>query len=74
MKGDDGKESTKQLAPATVAKRVHVARAIFKRAVRWGLIPASPFADLRAGVTSQPRSGVLRVRRIRPGDPGGLPR
>jgi integrase len=42
------------LAPATVAKRVHVARAIFKRAVRWGLIPSSPFADLRAGSQSNP--------------------
>ncbi len=42
------------LAPATVAKRVHVARAIFKRAMRWGLIPSSPFADLRAGSQSNP--------------------
>jgi integrase len=54
LKGDDGMESTKCLAPATVAKRVHVARAIFKRAVRWGLIPSSPFADLRAGSQSNP--------------------
>ena len=52
--GDDGNEVTKRLAPATVAKRVHVARAIFKRAVRWGLIPTSPFADLRAGSQSNP--------------------
>jgi integrase len=37
-----------------VAKRVHVVRAIFKRAVRWGLIPSSPFADLRAGSQSNP--------------------
>lgn len=42
------------LAPATVAKRFHVARAIFKRAVRWGMIAASPFADLRAGSQSNP--------------------
>lgn len=42
------------LAPATVAKRVHVARAIFKRAIRWGLMPASPFADLRAGSQANP--------------------
>lgn len=41
-------------APATVAKRVHVARAVFRRAVRWGLIPSSPFADLRAGSQSNP--------------------
>lgn len=54
MKGDDGKEVTKRLAAATVAKRVHVAKAIFKRAVRWGLIPSSPFADLRAGSQANP--------------------
>ncbi len=54
VKGDDGKEKTKQLAPATVAKRVHVARAIFKRAVRWGLIASNPFAELRAGSQSNP--------------------
>jgi integrase len=42
------------LATATVAKRVHVARAVFRRAVRWGLIPSSPFADLRAGSQSNP--------------------
>lgn len=44
----------KALAPATVAKRVHVARAIFKRAVRWGLIPTNPFGELRAGSQSNP--------------------
>lgn len=54
VKGDDGTETTKQLAPATVAKRVHVARAIFKRAVRWGLIASNPFAELRAGSQSNP--------------------
>ncbi len=54
VKGDDGAGTTKQLAPATVAKRVHVARAIFKRAVRWGLIASNPFADLRAGSQSNP--------------------
>jgi integrase len=52
--GDDGTATTKQLAPATVAKRVHVARAIFKRAVRWGLVTSNPFAELRAGSQSNP--------------------
>ena len=42
------------LAGATVAKRVHVAKAIFKKAVKWGLIESSPFADLRAGSQSNP--------------------
>lgn len=63
---DDGKETTKQLAPATVAKRVHVARAIFKRAVRWGLLKSSPFADLRAGSQSNPdRAYYVTVESIR---------
>jgi len=54
VKGDGGKETTKQLAAATVAKRVRVAKALFRKAVRWGMIPASPFADLRAGSQSNP--------------------
>lgn len=47
-------EDEKTLAPATVAKRVHVAKAIFKKAVKWGLIPSNPFEDLRAGSQSNP--------------------
>lgn len=58
VKADDGTERTKRLASATVAKRVHVARAIFKRAVRWGLIPSSPFADLRAGSQANPERSL----------------
>jgi integrase len=66
VKGDDGKETTKQLAPATVAKRVHVARAIFKRAVRWGLTASNPFAELRAGPQSNPdRAFYVTVESIR---------
>ena len=42
------------LAGATVAKRVHVAKAIFRKAVKWGLIASNPFADLRAGSQSNP--------------------
>jgi len=42
------------LAPATVAKRVHVARAIFRKAVKWGWIATSPFAELRAGSQCNP--------------------
>lgn len=37
------------LATATVAKRINVAKAIFRKAVRWGMIPASPLADLKPG-------------------------
>jgi integrase len=54
VKDADGKESTKRLAPATVAKRVRVAKAVFRKAVKWGLIASSPFADLRAGSQSNP--------------------
>lgn len=46
--------SDSELAKATQAKRVHVARAIFKRAVRWGLLDSSPFADLKAGSQANP--------------------
>jgi len=42
------------LAKATIAKRVHVARALFRKAVRWSMLPSNPFADLRAGPQSNP--------------------
>lgn len=42
------------LAPATVAKRVHVVKAILRKALKWGLIASNPFADLRAGSQSNP--------------------
>lgn len=38
-----------KLAKATVAKRAHVAKNILKKAVRWGMIDASPFEDIRTG-------------------------
>ena len=38
-----------RLAPATVAKRVLVAKQIFRKAVRWGWIGKSPFEDVRSG-------------------------
>lgn len=48
------RRKVKRLAAATVAKRVHVARAIFKKAVRWKLIAANPFEEVRAGSQSNP--------------------
>lgn len=54
VKTDDGEKVAKRLAAATVAKRVFVARAVFKRAVRWGLIRENPFGHLRAGSQSNP--------------------
>jgi len=47
-------EGEKALAPATVSKRVRVAKAIFTKAVKWNLIASNPFADLRAGSQSNP--------------------
>ena len=44
----------KTLASATIAKRVKVARALFKRALRWGLIEESPFDAIKAGSQANP--------------------
>ncbi len=46
---DAEKKERKALAPATVAKRVKVARAVFGKAVRWGLLTTNPFAHVTAG-------------------------
>lgn len=42
------------LAGATVAKRIHVAKAIFRKAVRWKMLSESPFADVRPGSQANP--------------------
>jgi hypothetical protein len=42
------------LSPATVAKRVFVARAIFRKAVKWKMLASNPFADLPAGSQQNP--------------------
>jgi integrase len=42
------------LAQATVAKRVVVAKTIFRRAVKWGMIPANPLHELRGGLQANP--------------------
>jgi integrase len=38
-----------KLAKATASKRIVIVKQIFARAVRWGMIPTNPFADIRAG-------------------------
>jgi len=43
------------LSPATVAKRVFVARAVFRRAVRWGWLSKSPFDGVKAGSQANPK-------------------
>ncbi|MSR29090.1 MAG: hypothetical protein EXS03_05890 [Phycisphaerales bacterium] len=66
VKRDDGEPATKQLAIATVAKRVRVAKSIFRRAIRWGLMPSNPFAHLRAGSQANPgRSRYITHETIR---------
>ena len=42
------------LSPATVAKRVYVAKAVFRKAVKWAMVAASPFEDLPAGSQQNP--------------------
>jgi integrase len=42
------------LAAATIAKRVIRARALFAQAVRWELVDANPFDDVRAGSQTNP--------------------
>ncbi|MSR34800.1 MAG: site-specific integrase [Phycisphaerales bacterium] len=44
--------SESKFASATVSKHVHIAKAIFNKAVKWGMIDSSPFADMRAGSQS----------------------
>lgn len=65
----------KRLATATVSKRVRVAKAVFRKAVKWGLIQSSPFADLRGGAESNrdrshyvDRPTVARVLESAPDD------
>lgn len=63
---DNKAEPAKTLARATVAKRVVIAKSVFRKAVRWGLIASSPFADLRAGSQSNPdRASYVSVESIR---------
>jgi integrase len=49
-----GNRKIKKLAAATIAKRVKVAKAVFKTGVKWRLISSNPFADLRAGSQANP--------------------
>ncbi len=62
----DKTKPAKALARATVAKRVVIAKGIFRKAVRWRMIPSNPFDDLRAGPQSNPdRAHYVTVETIR---------
>lgn len=51
---------------ATVAKRVSVAKQVFKAAIRWGWLTKNPFADLRSGSQSNPaRARYVSLEAIR---------
>jgi integrase len=43
-----------KLAPATVSKRVKVAKQLFAKGVSWGWLDVSPFEDLTAGSQANP--------------------
>ncbi|MBM3956262.1 MAG: hypothetical protein FJ309_16950, partial [Planctomycetes bacterium] len=53
-----------RLSPATVAKRVFVARAVFGRAVRWGWLEKSPFDHLKGGSQANPGRSVYVPRDV----------
>lgn len=46
---DDG------LAPATRSKYIHIAKALFRRAVLWDLLTRNPFESIRPGPQSNPK-------------------
>jgi len=52
------------LAGATIAKRTMIAKSIFTRAARWGMIDASPFADLRSGSQINTENSVYVPREV----------
>ncbi len=55
-----------RLAPPTVAKRVAVAKQVFRCAVRWGWIEKSPFEALRPGSQANPaRARYIPLTTIR---------
>ena len=55
-----------RLSPPTVAKRVSVAKQVFRVAVRWGWIDKSPFDGLRPGSQANPaRARYIPLETIR---------
>jgi len=51
-------------AQATCSKQVKVARGMFRRGVRWGMIASSPFSELRAGPQSNSERSVFVPRDV----------
>ena len=50
------------LAKATQAKRIKVAKALFAKGVRWGMVASNPFADAKAGSMRNPDRAVFVPR------------
>lgn len=59
LKVKDGRRNAKPLAQVTVDRRCHLAKTIFKAAVRRRLIAKNPFDDMRTGVRSNPERQVF---------------
>jgi integrase len=51
-------KSLASLAPATRSKLTHVAKALFSRAVLWGLLSRSPLEGVRPGPQTNPKRAV----------------
>ncbi len=51
-------------AQATCSKQVKVARGMFRRGVRWGMVATSPFSDVRAGPQSNSERSVFVPRDV----------
>ena len=62
VKAESATRPMKRLASATVAKRVRVAKAVFRNAVKWKLISSNPFEDLRAGSQANPERSFYVTR------------
>ena len=52
------------LAQATISKRTQVAKQLFGRAVKWGMIAANPFAEVRAGSQTNASRGFFVARDV----------
>jgi len=62
--GTTKKRGTKdnRLSPATQSKRIKMAKSVFSRAVRWGMIPVSPFDGVKAGSQVNPNRAFFVTR------------
>lgn len=64
--GTTKKRGTKdnRLSPATQSKRIKMAKSVFSRAVRWGMLPVSPFDGVKAGSQANPDRAFFVTRKM----------